>query len=59
MQLLIKKFWIKNDYTNFPNKEMKDIMKMVKYFEELGLFIKGFSETSENEAKEQKGGFKR
>ena len=38
---------------------MKDIMKMVKYFEELGLFIKGFSETSENEAKKQKGGFKR
>ena len=32
-------------------------MKIVKYFEESGLLIKGFSETIENEKKEQRGGF--
>ena len=36
---------------------MDDIMKIVKSFEESGLLIKGVSETIENEAKEQKGGF--
>ena len=36
---------------------MNDIMKIVKSFEESGLLIKGVSETIENEAKEQKGGF--
>ena len=39
------------------NKEMNDIMKIVKSLEESGLFIKGISETMKNEAKEQKGGF--
>ena len=36
---------------------MKDIMKIVKSLEELGLLLKGISETMKNEAKEQKGGF--
>ena len=36
---------------------MEDIMKIVKSFEESGLLIKGVSETTENEAKEQKRGF--
>ena len=36
---------------------MNDIMKIVKSFEESSLLIKGVSETIENEAKEQKGGF--
>ena len=36
---------------------MKDIMKIVKSLESSGLFIKGVSETIQNEAKEQKGGF--
>ena len=39
------------------NKEMEDIMKMVKSLEESGLLIKGISETNKNEAKEQKAGF--
>ena len=36
---------------------MDDIMKIVKFFKEFGLLIKGVSETIKNEAKEQKGGF--
>ena len=38
-------------------EEMNDIMKIIKSLEEAGLLIKGVSETIENEAKEQKGGF--
>ena len=33
------------------NKEMNDIMKIVKSLEESGLLIKGVSETIKNEAK--------
>ena len=36
---------------------MEDIIKIVKSFEDSGLLLKGVSETIENEAKEQKGGF--
>ena len=36
---------------------MSDIVKIGKSLEESGLSIKGVSETMENEAKEQKGGF--
>ena len=39
------------------NEEMKDIMEIVKSFEESGLLIKGVSETIKNEAKEKKWGF--
>ena len=39
-------------------EEMDDIMKIVESLEESGLLIKGVSETIENEAKEQKGGFR-
>ena len=39
------------------NKEMNDVMKVVKLFRSSGLLIKGFSQTIKNEAKEQKGGF--
>ena len=39
------------------NKEIEDIMKIVTSFEDSGLLIKVVSETIENEAKEQKGGF--
>ena len=38
-------------------EEKNDIMKIVKSLEEPGLLIKNVSETIENEAKEQKGGF--
>ena len=34
---------------------MKDIMKIVKSLEESGFIIKEISETTKNEAKEQKG----
>ena len=36
---------------------MEDIMKIVKSLEDSGLLIKRFSETIQNEGKEQKGGF--
>ena len=39
------------------NKEMKDIIKIVKSLGESGLVIKGISETIKNETKEQKRGF--
>ena len=38
-------------------EEMNDIMKIVKSLEEFGLLIKGVSKTTQNEEKEQKGGF--
>ena len=36
---------------------MKYIIKIVKFLEDSGLLLKGVSETIQNEAKEQKGGF--
>ena len=39
------------------NKEMEDIMKIVKSLEQSGLLIKGISETIYNETKEQNDGF--
>ena len=39
------------------NDEMEDIIKIVKSLEDSGLLLKGVSETVQNEAKEQKGGF--
>ena len=41
------------------NEQMNDIMKIVKSLEESVLFIKGVSKTIKNEAKEQKGVFRR
>ena len=41
------------------NNEMEDIIKIVKSFEDSGLFWKGVTETVQNEVKEQKGGFLR
>ena len=37
--------------------EMKDIIKIVKYLEYTDLLMEGVSETIQNKAKEQKGGF--
>ena len=37
---------------------MNDIMKIVQSLQESGLLIKGATETIQNEAKEQKGGFR-
>ena len=39
------------------NDEMDNITKVVKSLEDSGLLVKGVSETIQNEAKEQKGGF--
>ena len=39
------------------NEKMNTVLKIVKSLKELGLFIKGVSETIKIEAKEQKGGF--
>ena len=36
---------------------MNDIIKIVKSLEDSGLLLKGVTETVQNEAKEQKGGF--
>ena len=39
------------------NDEMEDILKIVRSLEDSGLLLKGVSETIQNEAKEQRGGF--
>ena len=39
------------------NDEMKDIIEIVKFLEDTGLSIETVSETIQNEAKEQRGGF--
>ena len=39
------------------NKQMIDMMEIVKSLEEVGLLIKDVSQTIKNEAKDQKGGF--
>ena len=41
------------------NEEMMDIMKMIKFLKDAGLFVKGVSETNENEAKNKKVDFLR
>ena len=39
------------------NDEMDDILKILKSLEDSGVLLKGVSETIQNEAKEQRGGF--
>ena len=39
------------------NDEMDDIIKIIKSLEDSGVLLKGVSETTQNEAKEQRGGF--
>ena len=39
------------------NDEIEDILKIVRSLEDSGLLLKRVSETIQNEAKEQKGGF--
>ena len=39
------------------NEEINDVMKIVESLEESGFLIKGVSDATKNEAKEQKGGF--
>ena len=46
-----------NNNTTLINDEMDDILKIVKFLEDSGVLLKGVSETIQNEAKEQRGGF--
>ena len=39
------------------NKDMEDLIKIVKSLEDSGLLLKGVTELVQNEVKEQKGGF--
>ena len=58
MQKYIKKILGSGNTTLLTsNNEMEDIIKIVKSLEDSGLLLKGVSETIQNEAKEQKGGF--
>ena len=54
-----KMFGFGNTTLIIYNKETNCIMKIIKSFDESGLLIKSVSETTKNEAKEQKGGFLR
>ena len=40
-----------------PNKDMDDLIKIVKSLEDPRLLLKGVTESVQNEVKEQKGGF--
>ena len=59
MQEYIKKVLGSGNATTLiiSNDEIEDIIKIVKSLEDSGLLLKGVSETVQNEAKEQKGGF--
>ena len=48
-----------NTKSVISNEEMNDIMKIIRSFEEVGVLIKGTSETIKNKAKERKGEFLR
>ena len=47
----------RNAILNISNKDMEDLIKIVKSLEDSGLLLKGVTETVQNEVKEQKGGF--
>ena len=55
----IKKMMLGSGATTLitSNDEMDDILKIVKSLENSGVLLKGVSETIQNEAKEQRGGF--
>ena len=46
-----------NATVTISNKDMDDLIKIVKSLEDSGLLLKGITESVENEIKEQKGGF--
>ena len=48
---------INNTTLIISNEEMDNILKIVKTHEDFGVLLKGVSETIQNEAKEQRGGF--
>ena len=55
----IHKKMLRSGFTSLiiSNKEMNDIIKIIKSPKESGLLMRDISETIKNEAKEQKGGF--
>ena len=53
----IKKILGSGVTTLISNDEMEEIIKIVKSLEDPGLLLKGVTETIQNEAKEQEGGF--
>ena len=59
MQEYIKKILGSGNTTTLiiSNDEINDIIKILKCLEDSGLLLKGFTETVQNEVKEQKGGF--
>ena len=46
-----------NNTLIISNKDIDDLMKIVKSLEDSGLLLKGVTESVQNEVKEQKGGF--
>ena len=46
-----------NTTLTISNNEMDGILKIIKSLEDSGVLLKGVSETIQNEAKEQRGGF--
>ena len=54
---LKENLWIRSYNVGNSSEEIEDIMKIVRPFENRGLLIKAVSEITQNEAKEQKGGF--
>ena len=46
-------FWSGFTTLIISNKDMNDIMKIIKFLEESGLLIKGVSETTKTEAKQK------
>ena len=59
MQEYIKKILGSSNNTILiiPNNEMKHIIEIVNSLEDSGLLFQGVSETIQNDAKEQRGGF--
>ena len=58
MQEYIKKILGSGNTTLIiSSDEIHDIIKIVKYFEDSGLLLKGVTETVQNEVKEQKEGY--
>ena len=54
-----KKILGSGNYTTLiiSNKDIEDLIKIVKSLEDSGLLVKGVTESVQNEVKEQKGGF--
>ena len=58
MQEYIKKILASGNTTLIiSNKDMEDLIKIVKSLEDSGLLLKGVTESVQNKVKEQKGGF--